>query len=179
MKKFLLGTVMMLAAFTASAASVSITNPTVTTGSGELLEVTIPSVQYTFGSDFAAGEAVALTWDTQLTGAALGLVDFSLSSTLANWSMSIFDGMNETVLTSGNAANTFVSSLFTMTGGTVYNIIMTGTAAITSFSVGFSYPPSVSEVPLPAAVWLFGSVLLGGLALRRRSKKETIQAVAA
>jgi hypothetical protein len=29
----------------------------------------------------------------------------------------------------------------------------------------------VSEIPLPAAVWLFGSALLGGLAVRRKRKK--------
>lgn len=30
--------------------------------------------------------------------------------------------------------------------------------------------PPVSEVPLPAAVWLFGSALLGGFAVRRKRK---------
>ena len=178
MKKILLGAMLMLASFTASAASVSIANAT-TTGSGLLTQVTIPTIQYTFGSDFETGEAVAISWDSELTGASAGLVDFSVSSTLADWSLSIFDGVNTTQLTSGNAANTFIPSLFTMTSGTVYNILMNGTAAITSFTVGFTYPPSVSEVPLPAAVWLFGSVLFGGLALRRRSRKANMQAVAA
>jgi hypothetical protein len=178
MKKILLGAMLMLASFTASAASVSIANAT-STGSGLLTQVTIPTIQYTFGSDFQTGEAVSISWDTELTGSSKSLVDFSVSSTLADWSLSIFDGANTTQLTSGNAANTFIPSLFTMASGTVYNIIMTGTAAITSFTIGFTYPPSVSEVPLPAAVWLFGSVLLGGLALRRRSKKENMQAVAA
>ncbi|QEW06235.1 hypothetical protein [Nitrincola iocasae] len=179
MKKLLLGAVLMLASFAVSAASVSITNPTVTTGSGNVASFTAPDIQYTFGSAFDAGEAVSLSWDTELTGAALAQANFSVSSTLVDWSLSIFDGLNETVLTSNNAANTLVSSLFTMASGTVYNIVMTGTAAISSFTVGFSYPPAVSEVPLPAAVWLFGSVLLGGLALRRRSRKENMQAVAA
>ncbi|KGK43342.1 hypothetical protein LH51_00575 [Nitrincola sp. A-D6] len=178
MKKLLLGAMLMLASFATSAASVSIGNAT-STGSGLLTQVTTPTIQYTFGSNFETGEAVAIAWDTQLTGASQALVDFSVSSTLADWSMSIFDGVNETQLTSGNAANTFIPTLFTMTSGTLYNLIMTGTAAITSFTVGFTYPPSVSEVPLPAAVWLFGSVLFGGLALRRRSRKANMQAVAA
>ncbi|WP_417585092.1 hypothetical protein [Nitrincola sp.] len=172
MKKFLLGAMLLLVSFAASAASVSISNPVATTGSGDLTPVVIPTVQYTFGTDFEVGELVSLSWDTELTGAAMGLVDFNVSSTLVNWSLSIFDGITTTELTSNNDANTLVSSLFTMASGTVYNIIMTGTAAITSFTVGFSYPPEVSEVPLPAAVWLFGSVLLGGLALRRRKAQQ-------
>ncbi|WP_417585090.1 hypothetical protein [Nitrincola sp.] len=178
MKKLLLGAVLMLASFAVSAASVSITNPT-TTGSGSVMSFTAPDIQYTFGSGFEAGESVSLSWDTELTGAALAQTNFSVTSTLVDWSLSIFDGVNTTVLTSDNLANTLVSSLFTMASGTVYSIIMSGTAAISSFTVGFSYPPAVSEVPLPAAVWLFGSVLLGGLALRRRSRKENMQAVAA
>ncbi|WP_225307580.1 hypothetical protein [Nitrincola iocasae] len=172
MKKFLFGAMLLLVSFAASAASVSISNPVVTTGSGDLTQLAIPTVQYTFGTDFVVGESVSLSWDTELTGAALGLVDFNVSSTLVNWSLSIFDGITTTELTSNNDANTLVSSLFTMASGTVYNIIMTGTAAINSFTVGFSYPPEVSEVPLPAAVWLFGSVLLGGLALRRRKAQQ-------
>ncbi|KGK42903.1 hypothetical protein LH51_04035 [Nitrincola sp. A-D6] len=172
MKKFLLGVMLMLASFAASAASVSITNPTVTTGSGGVVTFAVPGTQYTFGSNFVAGEAVSVSMDTELTGAALAQVDFSVSSTLVNWTFSIFDGLSTTVLTSGNNANTLVSSLFTMMSGTVYNIIITGTAAITSFTVGFSYPPAISEVPLPAAIWLFGSVLLGGLAMRRRKAPQ-------
>lgn len=180
MKKFLLGAMLMLASFAASAASVSITNPTVTMGSGNVLSIELPGTQYTFGSEFVEGEAVSLSWSSELTGAALGLVDFNVSSTLVDWSLSIFDGISTTVLSSDNLANTAVSSLFTMASGTVYSIIMTGTAAISSFNVGFAYPPAVSEVPLPAAVWLFGSVLLGGLAMRRRSQKlGRQQAVAA
>ncbi|MFN3880666.1 MAG: hypothetical protein ACK4L8_04470 [Nitrincola lacisaponensis] len=179
MKKLLLATVLMLMSFSVSAVSVSITNPSVMHGSGILLEVITPNVQYTFGGDFfGSGEIVALSWDSKMSGASLDLIDFTVSTTLADWSLSIFDGLNETVLTSGNAANTSVSSLFTMTGGTVYSIIMTGTAAITSFAVGFTYPLSVAEVPLPATLWLFGSVLLGGLSLlRRRSEKLRIQSV--
>lgn len=178
MKKFLLGAILMMASFSALAGSISITNPT-TTGSGLLTEVTIPTIQYTLGSDFNTNEAVELFWDAELTGAALGLVDFTVSSSLANWSLSIFDGLEETVLSTGNQQNSIVTTMFTMTGNTVYNIIMTGTAAITSFTVGFTYPPSIAEVPLPAAVWLFGSILMGGLAMRRRSLKGKLQAVAA
>ncbi|WP_036519932.1 VPLPA-CTERM sorting domain-containing protein [Nitrincola sp. A-D6] len=169
----------MLASFAASAASVSINNPTVLAGSGDVLSINLPATQYTFGSEFVPGEATSVSWDTVLTGASMGLVNFNVSSTLLDWSLSIFDGSSTTVLTSNNADNSVVSSLFTMSSGIVYNLIMTGTSAINSFTVGFAYPPAVSEVPLPAAVWLFGSVLLGGLALRRRSKKENMQAVAA
>jgi len=32
------------------------------------------------------------------------------------------------------------------------------------------YCPPISEVPLPAAVWLFGSGLMGFMAVRRRTK---------
>lgn len=35
-------------------------------------------------------------------------------------------------------------------------------------------PPPVSEVPLPAAVWLFGSALLGGFAVRRKRQKVKV-----
>ena len=179
MKKLILGAVLLLVSFTASAASVTISNPQVIEGSGSVMSVDASGAQFTFGSEFVAPESVAVSWNTTLTGISLGLVDFDVSSTLVDWSLSIFDGVNETVLSANNLANSSVSSLFTMTGGTVYTLVMTGTAAISSFTASFAYPPSVSEVPLPAAVWLFGSVLLGGLAMRRRSQKMNAQAVAA
>ena len=180
MKKMILGALLLLASFTASAASVSIFNPQVVQGSGDVISFQPNGTQFTFGSDFNdAPEAVAVSWNSALTGAAQGLVDFEVSSTLVDWSLSIFDGATETVLTSNNVSNTAVSALFNMTSGTVYTLVMTGTAVISSFTASFAYPPSVSEVPLPAAVWLFGSVLMGGLAMRRRSQKLNAQAVAA
>ncbi|KGK40903.1 hypothetical protein LH51_18750 [Nitrincola sp. A-D6] len=180
MKKLLLGAVLMLASFTASAGTVTITNPTVIQGSGFITEVSTPTGEYIFGGDFfEASETVELSWNSQLTGFAQGLVNFSVSSSLDNWSLSVLDGGVKKLLTGNNAANTAVFAPFTKNGGTIYNLIMTGTTAISSFSVGFSYPVEVTQTPLPAAVWLFGSVLLGGLALRRRSKNANMQAVVA
>ncbi len=37
------------------------------------------------------------------------------------------------------------------------------------YADNFTYTPNVSEVPLPAAVWLFASGLMGFAAIRRRS----------
>lgn len=180
MKKILLGAVLMLASFTASAGSVTISNPTVTQGSGFITEVSTPTGEYIFGGNFfEVGETVELSWDSQLTGFAQGLVNYSVSSTLDNWSLSVLEGGVETLLTGNNAANTAIFAPFTKNGGTIYNLIMTGTATISSFSVGYTYPIGVTETPLPAAVWLFGSVLLGGLALRRRSKNANMQAITA
>ncbi|WP_417585941.1 hypothetical protein [Nitrincola sp.] len=178
MKKLLLGAVLILASFTASAGSVSITNPTIIQGSGFITDVSTATGEYIFGGAFfEADEAVTLSWDSQLTGFAQGLVNFSVSSSLANWTLSVLEGGVETVLTSNNAANSSVFAPFTKNGGTIYNLIITGTATISSFSVGFTYPVEVTQTPLPAAVWLFGSVLLGGLTLRRRLSKTNRQAI--
>ena len=168
MKKLILGLVLMLSSFMVNAASVTI-SPTLTSWGG-----------YTTGlQDF---EVFQLSQDSF----SLGQATVELTTSLNDWSFSLYSGTdventNSLILSGGTIlSNVKTSFTFSMIGGEIYSLMVSGSRGDNpSFTTAFTLPVEVSEVPLPAAVWLFGSVLLGGLAMRRRSQKMNAQAVAA
>ncbi|MDH3389729.1 MAG: VPLPA-CTERM sorting domain-containing protein [Gammaproteobacteria bacterium] len=60
------------------------------------------------------------------------------------------------------------SIAFAMLAGTNYRIVLSGSAN----DPGPDYKLELSQVPVPAAVWLFGTALLGLFGLRRKGKLE-------
>jgi hypothetical protein len=61
---------------------------------------------------------------------------------------------------------------FAMTAGESYTISLAGTAT----GVGSDYRLEVSAVPVPAAVWLFGTALLGLFGVQRNKAKGLVAA---
>jgi len=187
MKKLLLGVVLMLATFAVNAASVQVGNPVFdmsfnsATGQGtQLLSNSNFSAQ---GFNPVVGSNVGFVFDGELTGISAAVANFVVSvSGLTNWSFSLVNTETQTTQTllSGIAgSNGLLSAPATVFSGVAYQVVFQGVSDAATFaSVVFS-PVELSEVPLPAAVWLFGSVLMGGLAMRRRSQKMNAQAVAA
>ncbi|WP_151669227.1 hypothetical protein [Nitrincola schmidtii] len=169
MKKLILGAVLMLASFVVSAASVSITPV-----SG--------AIQLSAGDYYQAGNTS--TFQLELNGIDTGIASVGFTASLSDWSYSLFEG-TDTSGTPAFSAGTFVANSaqgfsLTMVSSVIYSLVLSGDVGTSfGFLTTFNVPIEVSEVPLPAAVWLFGSVLLGGLAMRRRSQKMNVQAVAA
>lgn len=171
MKKLILAAVLMFASFAVNAASVNITPV-----SGAVLVANGDGVYFQLGSES--------TFQLALEGASQAIANISFTASLSDWSYSLFEGTNTAVsamLTDGVfGANTQQGFTLTMLSSAVYTLVLSGNAGTSiGFITNFDVPFEVSEVPLPAAVWLFGSVLLGGLAMRRRSQKMNAQAVAA
>lgn len=171
-KKIILGTLLLVASFVTSAASVSITNPSVILGEATVSTLLIPGKLFTFAGDVTPG-ATSIAWEAELTGAYSATVNLVTSATLNDWTVSILGTGAGSV---GNAIGTETTTPFTIYSGTVYTIVVSGIAALDHFSVAFNYPPVltdiVSEVPVPAAVWLFGSVIAGAFAMRRRAANK-------
>lgn len=61
---------------------------------------------------------------------------------------------------------------FQMTAGETYTVNLEGTPT----GSGSDYRLEVSQVPVPAAVWLFGSAILGLVGLRRKGKMDAVAA---
>ena len=178
MKKLILGAVLMLASFAVSAASFNISNPTVT-GSGVVFSATDNGVT----AIAPLGTTAGATFAGQLVGAASATANFEVFVTgLTNWSFSVVNNVtNEVVgsLSNQTTVGEFVAVSATVLGSAIYSLVFSGTVTNPLYVNATFVPVALSDVPLPAAVWLFGSVLLGGLAMRRRSQKMNAQAVAA
>jgi len=92
----------------------------------------------------------------------------SLLFSLASSDMDDYLFTDPNVLLSGNGV---VPADLTALGGTVSIIGNSNTRQIQNTEFGFSVTSfSVSAVPVPASVWLFGSGLIGILSLVRRKK---------
>lgn len=111
-----------------------------------------------------------------------GTLTFDLGTSALNWAYSLVNSVTEEVVSAGSwTANIFIPSAGVLTeqsalveAKAVYKLIIEGdkyedNVDNRSFDMAMSNI-ELSEVPLPAAVWLFGSVLLGGLALRRKKR---------
>ena len=165
MKKWLISLVLCFAPIYVNAASFTLDNPVISQGS----VFAVPGLegQYIFAFDQVATGSVTLTLDAMLTGAVDRVLDLKVTSYLQNWSLSFIDQ------TQGLSTSLIQNSMLdthnlrvAMLAGSVYQWVFTGVTPLRHFSI------EVSEVPLPAAVWLFGSMLLGGLVIKRRKAKQ-------
>ncbi|QEW06234.1 hypothetical protein [Nitrincola iocasae] len=191
MKKMLLALVLMLASFAVSAASISIGNPTVSPGNfyigspgytnttltDTLRTDTIQSGYAILGGQLSTSWALSSDVDASFS---LG-VSGTGTSGMASWTVSILNSGGD-LLTSGSLGSVFESLM--ISAGDTLTAVIAGTIssnifASKSFSASLALSSiQIAETPLPAAIWLFGSVLLGGLAMRRRKAQQVAAVVA-
>ncbi len=186
MKRIITGMVLLLASAFTSAASVTISNPTAVTGASNFpvsltsFATTDTSAVATFiGLDTLQSFAVEMDVLTSATGT----LSFDISTTVDEWTVSILNTSTNvaTVLGSwwsGGLFGGFTGLTSEVEAGTVYKLLVFGDEswdgnAGRDITVSLSNI-ELSEVPLPAAVWLFGSVLLGGLAMRRKKRLAAV-----
>ncbi|MFN3880752.1 MAG: hypothetical protein ACK4L8_04900 [Nitrincola lacisaponensis] len=187
MKRLMTGIVLLLASTLASAATVTISNPVAVTGfEGDQSSVPVSSffttdtsVTASFLDGMNAYQPFRIELDvlTSVTGA----LSFDLATSVDEWAVSIVNTATNVVTELGswfvlNQAGQLTGLLAEVEADTVYKLVVYGDYLHDmDFSRDFTLTLSniaLSEVPLPAAVWLFGSVLLGGLALRRKRQKS-------
>lgn len=185
MKKMLFGLVLMMASFAVSAATISIGNPTVTPGSFYLGTpgysnslLTDTQRTDTINSGYALlGGSLTTSWVLSSdVDASFSLgVSGSGASGMNSWTVSILSS-GGALLASGALGSVFENLM--IAAGDTLTAVVAGTISSNIFA-SKSYTASlslsniaVSEVPLPAAVWLFGSVLMGAVALRRRKARQ-------
>ncbi|KGK41040.1 hypothetical protein LH51_17685 [Nitrincola sp. A-D6] len=182
MKKLMLCVVLMVISFTLNAATISISNPTVTAAGLFSPTVTNTHLSSTlrmdhFRSGYLLGGPVSVAWDleaaqdSRFSLGVFGSGTYGMHGSLLKgpWTVSILDSEGA-VLKSGKLGSVF-DALLLKAGDSITAVVSGSIRLIGSKSFSttlFLSNIEVSEVPLPAAVWLFGSVLLGGLALRRR-----------
>lgn len=187
MRKLSLLVIFLIVPMFASAASLTISNPVKLAGPS-LAEASIVSFS---GSALSAElssvsnlQAFGVQFDLTITSSSP--VTLSFDANVNNnlpWSVSL---LSEDGTTSFGSAlsNGFTGIVFNsgqLEAFTTYKLLVQGDQAFlfgTNRSLSIALDNIVvSEVPLPAAVWLFGSALIGGLAIRRkRLKKLTSQA---
>lgn len=164
MKKWLISLAFFLAPLSVNSASLSIDNPVISQGTA--IAVPGQASHYVFAFEQIASGSVTLTLEAMLTGAIDTVLDLNITTYLQNWSLSIIDQTQgvSTLLISNSIMDTQSLSI-SMLATSVYQLVFTGVTPLKHFSIEIN---EISKIPLPAAVWLFGSVLLGGVAVKRR-----------
>lgn len=120
---------------------------------------------------------VALNWSIDATSTSdVNFLQLQVKEALGFGlgSLSVFangeaaDGFNVFDDGFGNAITSFLWELdSTITAGTAFDVTLTDLAGNNHFSYD-SFSLDASAVPLPAAVWLFGSALIGLVGVRRK-----------
>lgn len=182
MFRLLIIAICMLLSFSVSAATLQITNPTIISvndgnsaiqGSWQDPVNTDSSYNQTVQS-LIANTTFSVSWDLITDAPSILSFDF-LGSTIAGV-VSIFNNETPVLQQSWENFQPITGLSTALEAGVAYKLIVSsymydGTNLSRDFTLTLSNI-QVSEVPLPAAVWLFGSVLLGGLALRRKRQKS-------
>lgn len=169
MKKTMLFFAALLLSFNASAASLSLVGAGTNAG--------------TVG--IASGEVVTASWSTNGFGGATvndsytassdvattGTLSLTFNPLIPSTSVSIFDGITTTMLDVVRVGSLgIVEYSWMLEAATDYVIsVMIGRGAAGS-NYDLRLDSGISEVPVPAALWLFAPALLGFLGLRRKAK---------
>jgi len=182
MKKYVFLLLLMVFSGVTSAASLTISNPTATTGASNNLvgvdgfSFLGNSASVNFNDDFDLFDEFRVSLD--LVSSISGFASFNISLTvLDTWNVSIVGVDNTTVFSgSGDGFQSLNVDTSLMQSQALYNLVITGSSFVGSNSLRglevYITDIHVSEVPLPAAVWLFGTALLGGLAIRRKRQRS-------
>ncbi len=122
-----------------------------------------PSVSWSAGDTFDATSIMAFV--TSNAANILGLFNGVGDPALIAYTGSAFDPLGTTTLLTSGDVSRGVAFAFSSTGG---NVVFKGT---TTFSGAQTQGPSMSPVPLPGTVWLFGTAIagLGVFGWRRRA----------
>lgn len=185
MKRIMTGVVLLLVSTFASAASVTISNPAATTGADEI-NVPVASFNTTDSTvaltliEGGLNTAQPFAVEMDLLTSATGTLSFDMATSLDEWTVSIVNTVTNIATELGswfvlNQAGELTGLSTAVEAGIAYKLLVFGGYANNpeDSSRNFNLTMSnieLSEIPLPAAVWLFGSVLLGGLALRRKRR---------
>lgn len=186
MKCLMAGIVFLLVSTLASAASVTISNPVAVTGfEGDQSPVPVTSFFTTDTSATASfldgmNSFQPFRIELDILTSATGMLSFDLATSVDEWSVSIFNTATNvstelgTLFVEGQAGQ-LAGLLAEVDANIVYKLVVYGEylndmGSSRDFTLMLS-DIVLSEVPLPAAVWLFGTVLLGGVAIRRKRKK--------
>jgi len=139
------------------------------TGGADLGTVTTISLADVFGSGISAGDTgdVNVLSENLVAGSAADLIGFAPASSFLNiegWSLEL-TSLN---VIDQNANLLSLSGTGVLTGGGYTPTDATWTFSTTSMDSYNMSVEAVAVVPVPAAVWLFGSGLLGLVGVARR-----------
>jgi len=174
MKKILLGLFFAMFAMQVNAATYSLYN-TLGDAQGAVSSVDSGSSVYGFQGVSGAEDNVAgdttfswfLTVDPTQASAVLNGASPSLYVTLSNVAVTSVSGsdIGSVIDTSSNLISGDLSVMGTLLSGSIYEVALDFFVAD---GKGGSIDINVSSVPVPAAVWLFGSALMGLFGVSRR-----------
>ena len=118
-----------------------------------------------------------------VSGSSSGAVILGFPLSFSIWSLTVsdttdvkFDFSDDSVVSVINSTQLIGDFSLSLVAG-IYNFMLIPSSPTAAFSFDISSPQVTSPVPVPAAVWLFGSAvagLLGGL--RRKNKLAVAQA---
>jgi hypothetical protein len=169
MKKTMLFFAAMLFSLNASAASLTLvgagTNAgSVGTGSGEV-------VTAAWSANGIGGATISDSFTANSDVATTGTLSLTFNPLIPRTSVSIFDGIKTTVLDVVRIGSLgVVEYSWMLEAATDYVIsVMIGRGAAGS-NYDLRLDSGVSEVPVPAALWLFAPALLGFFGLRRKAQ---------
>jgi hypothetical protein len=135
----------------------------VTSGSTETASVSGAGVLSIFdGSDTLTAD---LNWVDIASFATAGILNTIGTANLSNIN---YTGSNSDLLALLNAGSGINTATFQFTTPTSLTTLFTTRSTVTSTS----FSGSISPVPVPAAVWLFGSGLLGLVGVARRKRRD-------
>ncbi|MEQ1637578.1 MAG: FxDxF family PEP-CTERM protein [Methylococcales bacterium] len=101
-------------------------------------------------------------------------IGFSLANGLITSFAAVIDGTINLVLSTTPTGTGAILSVLSQTFGTLstgaHTLVVSGTAVNASYGGNININP-VGAVPVPAAVWLFGSALVGLMGVSGRKKK--------
>ena len=181
---------LLLVALQANAASLTLTFDQDTTGNnafGTLLSLTFAN---TINDDmtFSGGDFISREW-TNLNSLGLGSLDLSDTSISSNVTFSFSPSDIYTLNTYSQSEFSFLET--DVSGNTIFFFTRSANQTIVSFFPSLisltldsiTYDPLgtpesvVSTVPVPAAVWLFGSAILGLFGFSQRKKRVSTHPV--
>lgn len=140
---------------------------------------TVSAATLTLANGFGGTVDVAGPGES-VEGSSSGTVIFGFPLSFSIWSLTVsdatevkFDFTDDSVVSVIDSSQLIGDFSLSLVAG-VYNFLLLPSQPNSAFSFVISTPQITSEVPVPAAVWLFGSAIAGLLGgLRRKNKLVT------
>lgn len=173
MKKTMLFFAALLFTFNVNAASLSLVGAdgnagTVVNGSGDV-------VTANWSANGTGGTTISDSFTASTDVATTGTLSLTFNPLIPRTSVSIFDGVTTSMLDVVRVGSLGVLEYtWMLEAATDYVIsVMIGRGAAGS-NYDLRLDSGISEVPVPAALWLFAPALLGFLGLRRKAKTSAV-----